>query len=189
MMKNIQARFRATSIQPLNKEAMVDKMGPSELFQHSHEAREESKDDDVADEATEVENHILIEEVLEEGLPSPPRQYTQYFVSLEDDSSSLCPNSTIADPNSAQPISQFLRLIEIRGTRSSRIRSELLVDYNHSQILISNDHVEKLITILTKNAMIEEERATKQKERELSKAGGLKRGCSKQLPRGRGLVT
>ena len=92
-VKNIQAGFRVGGIQPLNKEAMVGKMGPSELFQHSHEAREESKDDDVADEAAEVENHILIEEVLEEGLLSPPKQYIQYFVSLEDDSSSPCPKN------------------------------------------------------------------------------------------------
>ena len=168
-VKNIQAGFRIAGIQPLNKVAMVGKTGLSELFQHSHEAREESEDDDVVDEAAEVENHILIEEVLE-GLPSPPRQHTQYFVSLEDDSSSPCPNSTIADPDSTQPISQFLRLPETRVSRSSRIKSESLVDYSHSQILTSNDHVGKLITISTKKAMVEEERATKQKERELTKA-------------------
>ena len=154
-------------------------MGPSELFQHSHEARKESEDDDVADEAAEAKNHILIEEVLEEGLPSPPRQYIQYFMSLEEDSSSPCSNSTIVDHDSAQPSSQFLRLPEIRGTRSSRIRSEPLVDYNHSQILTFNDHVEKLITISTKKAMVEEERTTKQKRENLSRQGGLKRGCSK----------
>ena len=41
------------------------------------------------------------------------------------------------------------------------------MDYNHSQILTSNDHLE---TISTKKTMVEEERATKQKERELTKA-------------------
>ena len=33
-VKNIQARFRPISIKPLNEDAMVDKMGANEVFQH-----------------------------------------------------------------------------------------------------------------------------------------------------------
>ena len=163
IVKNIQVDFRIAGIQPLNKEAMVGKMEPSELFKDPHEAREESNDDDVVDEAAEDEMHIQIEEIEEEGLLSPPRQHTQYFVSLEEASSSPCTRSILAEPDSSHPFNHFLRLPKISTPTSNRIRSESLVDYNHSQILTSTDHVEKLITISTKKEMVEEERAGKKK--------------------------
>ena len=45
-----------------------------------------------------------------------------------------------------------------------------MIDYSHSQILTSIDHVGKLIQILENKAKIERARARKQKERELTKA-------------------
>ena len=130
--KNIQAGFRELGIQSLNKDAMVDKMGPSELFQQPHGRRKYSYEKDVEDEAAEDEIDIQIEEIQLEGILSPPKQQTQYFVSLEGDSSCPSIDSTMADPDSAHPFSQFLKLPEIRGTRSNRIRSESFVDYSNS---------------------------------------------------------
>ena len=43
------------------------------------------------------------------------------------------------------------------------------MDYSNSQILTSNEHVQKLITISNKKAMVEEERIAKQREKELTK--------------------
>ena len=68
--KNIEASFR-TYIQPLNKQVMVNKMDPSELFQHPIEAIQDSEEDDVQEEATKDQIQIQIEEILEEGIPSP----------------------------------------------------------------------------------------------------------------------
>ena len=50
--KNIQANFRTTCIQPLNKEEMVGKMGASEIIQHLIEARKDLEVNDVPSEAS-----------------------------------------------------------------------------------------------------------------------------------------
>ena len=41
------------------------------------------------------------------------------------------------------------------------------MDYSHSEILTINDHIDKLITISNKKAIVEEKKAAKQKEGEL----------------------
>ena len=57
----------------------------------------------------------------------------------------------------------------INSSISSRMRSELLIDYNHFQILTSTNHVDKPQKISVKKASIVEERAIKVKKRELTK--------------------
>ena len=168
--KNIQVGFRAADIQHFNKHTVDNKMGASELFQHSIEQTEDSEAEDVQGEGTE--DQIQIVEIVEEGLPSPPRYRTQYFVSMEDDSSIPSADSSIeatessmAEHVESQGLSQFLRLPQIKETRSSKVRSEPIVDYNNSQILTSNEHVDQLITISNKKAMVEEERIAKQRKR------------------------
>ena len=75
---------------------------------------------------------IQIEEIMEQGLPSPSRVCTHYYVSMDDDvilSSNEC---IMVDPSTSRPISQFLRFPQIHISLSSRKRSEPLVDYRHS---------------------------------------------------------
>ena len=52
---------------------------------------------------------------------------------------------------------------------STRGRTEPIIDYSHSQILTSNEHVGKLRRIADKKTMVEEEKATKLRNRELTK--------------------
>ena len=74
------------------------------------------------------------------------------------------------EPSTSQGISHFLRVPHIEVPMGHRIRSEPFIDYSQSQILTSADHVEKLEQIAEKKACIEQERAAKLKERELTKA-------------------
>ena len=88
-----------------------------------------------------------------------------------DDEIHVQPNdSPIFASNSAPPINQFLKFLEIHVPLLTRIRAEPLIDYRHSQILTSIVHVEKLTQIAEKNAAVEEERAPRQKEKDLTKA-------------------
>ena len=88
-------------------------MGASELFQHPIQQTEDSEEGDVQGEGTK--DQIQIEEIVEDGLPSPPRHHTQYFVSMEEDSSIPSADSSIeggpcsmAEPAESQGFSQFL---------------------------------------------------------------------------------
>ena len=169
--KNIQNGFRTAGIQPLNKEAMLGKMGAAELFNSSQFSREPNEEDEEPLQTSQEAHHVNVEEILEEGIPSPSRHYTHYYVSVEEDLSIPFLESTMAESNSATPqTSQFLRVPQIQTSFSSRVRSEPLIDYSHSQILTSTDHVGKLTQISEKKAEIERARAIKQKERELTKA-------------------
>ena len=76
----------------------------------------------------------------------------------------------MAVPSSLQSFSQFLRLPQILETMFTRVRSEPIVNYSHLQILTSNDHVQKLRTILDKKLMAEKNRVAKQKKKETYKS-------------------
>ena len=106
---------------------------------------------------------------MEEGISSPTRQCIYYYVNVKDESSIPSIDCTIVESNLSQPLGQFMRLRKIQVIMRFRIRSESIVDYSHSQILTSNNHAEKLRRMLEKKEMIEEEKATKQKEKELTK--------------------
>ena len=159
--KTIQVGFKVANILPLNREAMIGKMGASEIFQHNHEAREDFEEEN---EAFEDQIDLEIKEILEEGIPSPSRHYTNYYVSIEDESFVPSISCTMAKSNSLQSCSQFLRLPQIQETISTRMRSESIVDYSHSQFLTSNDNVQNLKIISDRKKMVEEERVTKQGE-------------------------
>ena len=60
-------------------------------------------------------------------------------------------------------------MLEINVLLSFGIKSEPLIDYRHSQILTSSDHIGKLTQIPKKKASIEKERVAKQKERKFTK--------------------
>ena len=49
------------------------------------------------------------------------------------------------------------------------MKNEPIIDYNHSLVLTSNDHVDKLKVISKKKTRIEEARAAKQRERKFTK--------------------
>ena len=150
---------------------MLGKMGAAELFDHSQFSREPNQKDEEPLQTSQEAHHVNVEEILEEGIPSPSRYYTHYYVSLEEDLSISSLESTMAKSNLTQPqTSQFLRVPQIQTSFSSRVRSEPLIDYSHFQILTSIDHVGKLTQISEKKVEIERERARKQKEREFTKA-------------------
>ena len=115
----------------------------------------------------EEANQIEVEEILEEGIPFPRRHYTHYYVSIEDECSYASHDCFTAKPIPSQSYNQFLRLPKIHIPISKRVKSEPIIDYNRSQILTFTSHVDKLHQISEKKAHIEEERAKKQKQREL----------------------
>ena len=170
--KNICIGFRTVGILPLNKEAMEGKMGASTIFQHSQirrESWETLEEDEMFSQTSEKANEIEVKGILHEGIPSPPRHFTHYYVSIEDECSysSMTP---LLNLFLSQSCSQFLRLRKIQIPISYRMKSESIIDYSTSQILTSSDHVDKLHQVLYKKANIEEERDRKQRERELTKA-------------------
>ena len=75
-----------------------------------------------------------------------------------------------SQPRVSQPCTQFPRVPQIQRCKESRLRSESLINYNYSQTLTSKVHVQKLKTIAEKKALAEKEKATKQKQRELTKS-------------------
>ena len=168
-MSNIQARFRVARIQPLNKNAMVGKMGPSELFQPLQEPMETSDEEDVGNQSSQ-ECNIEVEEILEEGIPTSLRYYTQYYINIEEEPSTFSHQFSMGEPSTSVGISHFLRVPHIEVPMGHRVRSEPFINYSQSQILTSANHVEKLEQIVEKKACIEKERAAKVKERELTKA-------------------
>ena len=166
--KNIIVGFRAAGIYPLNKDAMMGKMGAHEIF-HDNERRGEDSKKDLPSVGCEQKGDLQIDEILEEGIPSPLRHYPHYYVSKEDESPIPPTDCNIVEVNLSQPSSQFMRLPHIQVPMASKVRSEPIIDYSHSQILTSTNHVDKLRKISEKKAMVEEEKAAKQKERELTK--------------------
>ena len=76
----------------------------------------------------------------------------------------------MAELNTPQPISHFLRVPQIHVSISYRIRSEPLINYNDSQILTSSEHVSKLQQISEKKTIVDEKRIARQRETELTKA-------------------
>ena len=112
---------------------------------------------------------IQVEEILVEDIPNPPTTYTHYYVDIEEKGSLPYNDSddyiTMAGPSDSQPrvsqpCTQFLRMAQIQGCKESRLRSEPLIDYSHSQILTFEVHVQKLKTIAKKKALAEKEKAT-----------------------------
>ena len=74
------------------------------------------------------------------------------------------------EPSTLQPLNHFLKMPKLAVPMSFRIRSEPLIDYRHSQILTSSDHVNKLQHISQKLVSIEEEKIAKKTQRELIRA-------------------
>ena len=139
-------------------------MGAHEIFKHNQRIRSDFKKEEeekVPSEAFEEYTNLEVEEILEEGIPSLPRHYTHYYVIVGDEPSIPPRESTLVEPNLSQPLSQFLRLPQIEVPMFTRVRNEPIVDYSQSQVLTSNENVEKLRRIADKKAMIEEEKATK----------------------------
>ena len=93
--RNISHDFRIASIQPLNKDAMMLRMEASEDFKHFHDPMEPSE------EPSQESQSIQIEEIFEEGLPSPPRSHTHYYVNVDDEFPFESNESPIAASNLA----------------------------------------------------------------------------------------
>ena len=88
--------------------------------------------------------NLQVEEILEEGIPSPSRHYTYYYVSVEEEPTIPSTNCSLVELDSLEPLSQFLRLPQIEVPMSTRGKVESIIDYIHLQILTSNEYVEKL---------------------------------------------
>ena len=101
--RNIQSGFRAAGIQPLNKEAILGKMGAAELFDNSQFSREPNQEEEEPLQTSQEAHHVNAEEILEEGIPSPSKHYTHYYVSIEEDLSIPSLESTMVESNSATP--------------------------------------------------------------------------------------
>ena len=95
------------------------------------------------------------------------------FPSHHDSNDSIMANPSASQPSESQPCNQFLRLPQIYGHRDYRIRNEPLTNYSHSQILTFQTYVEKLNIFSNKEALVENERAIKQKKESLSRLEGL----------------
>ena len=149
---------------------MVTKMGAYENFQHNEKTTKDSQEkEELPSQECEDETTLQVEEIVEEGLPSPPRHCTHYYVSVEEEPTIPSTTCSLAVPDSAQPLSQFLKLPQIEMPMSTKGRAEPIIDYSHSQILTFNEHVGKLRRIADKKAMVEEQKAAKLRQRELTK--------------------
>ena len=94
--RNIQSDFRPTNIEPLNKEAMVGKMEAAELFHNSQLLRQSNEEDKVPFQTCQEAHDINVEELLEEDIPSSPRHYAHYYISVDDEFSFPSLESTMA---------------------------------------------------------------------------------------------
>ena len=70
------------------------------MFDHSQFSREPNQEDEEGLQTSQEAHHVNVEEILEEGIPSPSRHYTHYYVSLEEDLSIPSLESTMAESNS-----------------------------------------------------------------------------------------
>ena len=147
------------------------KMRASEIFQQFQVPKQPQED--VSNHTNEDLYDIQVEEVMEEELSTSPKQQIHYYVRNEDEPNSPSNHSIMAKPTASQPISHFLRVLEIHVSISSRIRIQPLINYSDSQVLTSSEHVKKLQHISEKKANMEEEReerVAKKKESDLTKA-------------------
>ena len=155
--QNIRADFRGCGIWPLNFEAMQSKIKPSKAFESQSSNQED----------------ILIQEIWKEGLPTP-QEGAIHFVDHESSGEEL-PSIPPAEDDQVEevevqnppPFTTFLRLPQ-EGPRARKNTSEPLVDYTHSQILTSSQHVKKLKDIATKKQQVQLQREEKERARELT---------------------
>ena len=158
---NIRARFKGCGIWPLNFVAMEAKMGPSKGFPSRPR--------------TPIQNDILIQKIMDEGLPSLQKGVVHYFI---DDGSSgdELPQSPsthekpleedeIGNPNL---FTTFLRLLQ-ETPKIKKTICEPLVDYSQSQIFTSIEHVQKLKDIASKRHQVQKEKEERAKVKELTK--------------------
>ena len=188
MVKNIQAGFKAKCIKPLDKDAMVDKMEAHEVFQHPQVPNSDFEDDVMPNQGSQDSNDLRMEEILEEGILSPLRHFTHYYVSFEDDSTIPPNESFVAESTTSQSCSQFLRLPEINVPRPSRIRVVSIINYNNSQVLTSNQHVEKLTRISKKKLGWKKKGLQNKKQRSSPRKGEINKGWRRQFPKIEGLL-
>ena len=143
---NIVAGFRATWIWPLNLERIEAKVGPSRSFQSTPSCK------------------LIVEEIMEEDLPSVEDDVLHYYVEDEVEVS----DKGSAGPEIAAEISQFLKLPQ-KPLQATRIVHEPLVDYSRSQILTSDQHIESMEVLAKKKSKVAQERVAKAREGELTK--------------------
>ena len=143
---NIVAGFRATWIWPLNLERMEAKVDPSRSFQSTPSCK------------------VIVEEIMEEDLPSDVNNVLHYYVEDEIEES----DKGSADPEIAAEISHFLKLPQ-KPLQATRTVHEPLVDYSRSQILTSNQHIESMEVLAKKKTKVAQERVEKAREGELTK--------------------
>ena len=106
---------------------------------------------------------------MEKDIPFPSSNATHYYVdSMEDDDLQHGAKIEKEKPPTQENISNFLQLPqEVITTKRTRV--EALVDYSQSHILTSNEHVDKLHTILKKKEQIAQEKDRKRVEKEFTK--------------------
>ena len=150
---NIQKGFIATGIWPLNREAMDDKMGPSEVFVNAP---------DMANEEEVGDEHV--EEVLGERVPQTQRDGIQYMVALKDDeedtmqgvhegvemgeqdTDGVCTVSQEldgVDPNATLRLTSILALPQTVSI-PRRNRGTPFIDYSKSIIMTSDEYIAAL---------------------------------------------
>ena len=118
---NIRARFKSTGIWPLNFESMKSKMGPSRGFvpQCAVDIRLEEE---------------LNEAIMEEGIPPPSPNATDYYVDSIEENGIGDDEDTEEDLSIHNNISNFLRMPqEVVTIKEPRL--EPLIDYSQSHIL------------------------------------------------------
>ena len=152
---NIVAGFRATGIWPLNLERMEAKVGPSRSFQSTPSCK------------------LIVEEIMEEDLPSVEDDVLHYYVEDEVEVS----DKGSAGPEIAAEISHFLKLPQ-KPLQATRIVHEPLVDYSRSQILTSDQHIESMEVLAKKKGKVAQERVDKARAGELTK---VKKAAEKAL--------
>ena len=134
---NIQNGFRGAGIWPLNLVAMKLKMGPNEVFKRQSATKFNSKEEQI-------------NEIMDEGLPSPPTNPTHYHVdSLEAHAKidvDVEEEDIEGDLDAPTNIGTFLRMPQEVITRMNT-RVEPIVDYSKSQILTLDGHLDNLHNI------------------------------------------
>ena len=93
-------------------------------------SQEEREDDDIPFNIFEEDQQLRVEEIIAKGIPSPPRNYTHYYMNMEDESTLPTMENTLPESTESRGIGQFLRIPQIEVPISARARIEPLIGYS-----------------------------------------------------------
>ena len=144
---NIRNGFRATGICPLNLDKIEAKVGPSKLYN------------------SQPSKKVIVEDIMEEDIPNVETNAKHYYVEDDDD----VEHGEGVGAENTPPITDFLKLPQKQG-QGTKILHEPLVDYSHSQVLTTYDHIQNMQETSHKKSIAAMEKQERAEKMELTKA-------------------